>query len=309
MKTASKGRFFYGSIFGINNNMKLNIPNPCDANWELMQIKMHSRHCSLCQKDVMDFTKMSRAEIMVYLLNQPKGSVCGRMRPDQFDLYEEDLPELLQVISRPAYAKNAMMILALVCASLSSCESTTTPKQKSKGFEQAQSIRKVVKKENPQTDTKKGGKITAIIHETEGSFLQGDVIPIPSPPVEGMVVIEPEIPQIDTSEESNLIVATLDKEAEFPGGIKELLKFINTNLMYPQDALFNSIEGRVYLEFIVEKDGSLSNVKVNKGVAGYSSLEKEAVRVLEAMPKWKPAEFNDNFVRSKMRIPVFFRLN
>jgi len=79
-------------------------------------------------------------------------------------------------------------------------------------------------------------------------------------------------------------------------------------LKYPKDALFDNFEGRIYLEFIVKKDGSLSNIRVNKGIAGYLSMEKETLRVLEAMPKWKPAELNDELLRSRLLRPIIFKL-
>jgi len=94
---------------------------------------------------------------------------------------------------------------------------------------------------------------------------------------------------------------------EFPGGAPEMMKFLATNVKYPEEAYSNGIEGRVLLSFIVEKDGSISNVKVVKPVN--EAIDAEAVRVVEMMPKWKPGKQNGKVVRVKYTIPVSFRLN
>ena len=103
--------------------MKVSIVEPCPANWEHMQIKLHARHCDQCDKSVIDFTQKSRAEIITYLIENPNGSVCGRMNQQQFDIKEEDLPELIAILSQPRFRANAFLILAVVCSSLFfSCE-------------------------------------------------------------------------------------------------------------------------------------------------------------------------------------------
>ena len=98
--------------------MKVNIFEPCPANWDNMQIKLNARHCEQCDKSVVDFTQKSRAEIISYLLDNPNGSVCGRMTQQQFDIKEEDLPELISILSQAKHRHNAFFILAIVCSSL-----------------------------------------------------------------------------------------------------------------------------------------------------------------------------------------------
>ena len=99
----------------------------------------------------------------------------------------------------------------------------------------------------------------------------------------------------------------VEKMPEFPGGSVELMKFLSTNLKYPASALKDSIQGRVVATFIVEKDGSTSNVKVVKHVS--DDLDAEAVRVIELMPKWIPGMQRGEAVRVKYTVPVTFRLN
>lgn len=97
-----------------------------------------------------------------------------------------------------------------------------------------------------------------------------------------------------------------DIEAEFPGGIDALMNFMLENVRYPQSSIEINEQGRVFLSFIVAKDGSISDVKVVKGIS--DSLNAEAIRVVKSMPNWKPALLADQPVKSIVRIPVNFQL-
>lgn len=93
---------------------------------------------------------------------------------------------------------------------------------------------------------------------------------------------------------------------EFPGGIKKLLNFLNKNIVYPQAAIDAEIQGRVVVQFIVEKDGMPGNFEVMCPVS--PELDAEVLRVLKLMPEWKPAMKNGQAVRCKLTVPVTFRL-
>ena len=99
----------------------------------------------------------------------------------------------------------------------------------------------------------------------------------------------------------------VEQMPEFPGGAAGMMKFIAENVKYPEEAYSKGIEGRVLVQFIIEKDGSVTNVKVIKKVN--DALDAEAVRVVKAMPKWKPGKQNGREVRVKYTIPVSFRLS
>ncbi|MFK7785175.1 MAG: energy transducer TonB [Crocinitomicaceae bacterium] len=105
----------------------------------------------------------------------------------------------------------------------------------------------------------------------------------------------------------NPIVDFPEVQPEYPGGEEAMFKFVTENIKYPQIDLEMGNEGRVYLEFIVEKDGTLANFKVLRGVS--KSMDSEATRVAKLMPKWKPGEAGGKIVRTKMRLPFTFRLN
>ncbi|MBW7867884.1 MAG: energy transducer TonB [Brumimicrobium sp.] len=98
-----------------------------------------------------------------------------------------------------------------------------------------------------------------------------------------------------------------DKEASFPGGAAAMKKFLADNVKYPEIAMELGDQGRVFVEFVVNKDGSIEQVKVLRGVS--SELDKEAQRVVRSMPKWVPAEANGEKVRARCRIPINFILH
>ena len=99
----------------------------------------------------------------------------------------------------------------------------------------------------------------------------------------------------------------VEQMPQFPGGDVELMKFLSENVKYPEAALKAGTQGRVVAQFIVEADGSITNVKVLKNVS--DEIDAEAVRVINAMPKWKPGMQNGKVVRVKYTIPVTFRLS
>lgn len=93
---------------------------------------------------------------------------------------------------------------------------------------------------------------------------------------------------------------------EFPGGIDALVRYLSTSIIYPKEASRNGESGKVIVSFIVEKDGSISSIKVAKNVS--KSLDEEAVRVISKMPKWKPGMEDGEYVRVKFNLPVSFKI-
>lgn len=94
--------------------------------------------------------------------------------------------------------------------------------------------------------------------------------------------------------------------AEFPGGLNALYQYLNDNIQYPDMAKQLEITGTVYIEFIIEGDGSISNIEVVRSVGGGCS--EEAIRVIENMPKWKPATQNKRPAKTKWTLPIKFNL-
>ena len=108
-------------------------------------------------------------------------------------------------------------------------------------------------------------------------------------------------------EEEEVVFVVVETMPEFPGGQQALFKYLSENVKYPVIAQENGIQGRVICQFVVNKDGSIVEVEVVRS-GGDASLDKEAVRVIKSMPKWKPGKQRGKAVRVKYTVPVNFRL-
>lgn len=98
-----------------------------------------------------------------------------------------------------------------------------------------------------------------------------------------------------------------EKEASFPGGASEMKKFIAMEIQYPDLAVVNWDQGRVYVTFVVEPNGNLSNIEVMRG--GLTpELNAEAIRLISSMPRWLPGEIDGEAVRVRCRLPITFVL-
>jgi len=100
----------------------------------------------------------------------------------------------------------------------------------------------------------------------------------------------------------------VEQQPEFPGGVPELFKWIASNLKYPKDSREKGIEGTTYIGFVIEKDGSISNVEVKKGIENGKLLDEEAMRVVKIMPKWYPGKQGGKAIRTLFTLPIKFKL-
>ena len=116
------------------------------------------------------------------------------------------------------------------------------------------------------------------------------------------IVNEPVKPK----EEENKVFEVVEQMPSFPGGTTALMQYLSKNTKYPPVAEENGIQGRVVCSFVIERDGSVSDVRIIKSVD--PSLDKEAIRVVSSMPKWIPGRQNGQMVRVKYNLPVTFRL-
>ena len=102
------------------------------------------------------------------------------------------------------------------------------------------------------------------------------------------------------------IFKVVEEMPEFPGGSAKLMEYIQKNIKYPMMARESDIQGRVFVNFVVEPDGSISNVAVLRGIGG--GCDEEAVRVVNSMPKWKPGKQRGSAVRCAYTVPIIFKL-
>ncbi len=118
--------------------------------------------------------------------------------------------------------------------------------------------------------------------------------------------VPPPPPKPKQEEVTEEIFVVVENQPEFPGGNTAMMKFLSDNIKYPVIAQENGIQGRVICNFVVERDGSITDVQVVRGVD--PSLDKEAVRVIQQMPRWKPGKQRGQAVRVRFTLPVVFRL-
>lgn len=107
-------------------------------------------------------------------------------------------------------------------------------------------------------------------------------------------------------EETTKIFTNVEQMPMYPGGEGALLGYLRDNIHYPTVAAENGVQGRVVVGFVVERDGSITDVKILRGVD--PSLDREAMRVVKSMPRWNPGKQNGSAVRVKYQVPVSFRL-
>jgi len=112
---------------------------------------------------------------------------------------------------------------------------------------------------------------------------------------------------VEEPEQEEQIFQVVENQPEFPGGMAELMKFLQKNIKYPNICQEQDIQGRVIVQFVVNTDGSIVDAQVMKPVNPY--LDKEALRVVSIMPKWKPGEQRGKKVRVRFTLPVTFRLS
>lgn len=117
--------------------------------------------------------------------------------------------------------------------------------------------------------------------------------------LQGNILIAP-------SDEPEKIFEVVEQPPSYPGGDAALMEYLNNNISYPTIAVDNLIQGKVTCSFVVGKDGSIQDVRVERSVDG--SLDKEAVRVIKSMPRWIPGRQGGNAVKVKYYLPVSFRL-
>ncbi len=106
--------------------------------------------------------------------------------------------------------------------------------------------------------------------------------------------------------DSDVPLVLAERMPEFPGGQQAMFAYLGQELKYPTEAIERDIEGAVFIQFVVERDGSIGEVKVLRGIGG--GCNEEAVRVVQGMPRWSPGEQGGKKVRTSFTLPIRFQL-
>jgi protein TonB len=124
----------------------------------------------------------------------------------------------------------------------------------------------------------------------------------------GEVVFDEPVQEVvqETTEDEDKIFMVVEQQAEYPGGLESMAKFLQKNVKYPAAARRMGIEGSVFVSFVVDKEGKISDPQVVKGIS--AECDKEAIRVVNLMPPWKPGKQNGRAVKSRFVLPIKFKL-
>jgi len=296
--------------------MKINIPNPCHENWVAMTPNEQGRFCGNCQKTVVDFTNFSAEDIQKYFTKHYGQKVCGHFKKEQLALINIQIPKTVFSYI-PSSRKFALALFIVFGTTLFSC---TDNNGNHAAISKIEVIDSLVKNNLDTLTAIDSIELTTITSEPQ--ILTGAVLITPTknklkPQISNNVIqgtvrgitsahFEEEVEYttgiVMQEIDSNTIFSNPEVMPEFSGGESELYNFIRTNIKIPESAKENNISGKVIVQFIVEKDGSISNIEILRKL-GFG-CDEEVVRIINSMPNWTPGKMNDGPVRMKMILPI-----
>jgi TonB family protein len=277
----------------------ISVPNPCQEKWDGMQPQENGRYCGSCQKIVIDFTHKTEQEIIDHIAANSGKKMCGTFKTTQ-------LQQPNHFIESPKYENSIRFLAALLLVfgmSLFSCN--TDEEKKINQLQDSVITTKLMHLPPPPIDglqlntlesdsLKTAESIQTVCTTTTGIIIEDPIYPEPIP--------EPS-PVIDSlsKPKEDIIVGVIEPEIpEYDDG--KIYEFIKKNIVFPTSD--DSIQGIVYLTFLVTEDGSIQNVRVLKGIG--KAYDDEAIRVVKAMPKWKPAVHNGQSMNVQVNLPIKF---
>jgi TonB family protein len=276
---------------------RIDIKRPCPENWETMKIGLHSRFCDNCQKNVIDFTNKDKREILEYLLSNRAENVCGRIYRSQLDFSNTDLLITIQSLSKQTKNSNIPFYLLTVgTIILASCNNNSADQKVSTNHDTTIT----------QTDTI--GNTNIINEEPKDTTVKSKTAE-KDPPVIPIDIVLGEIDIYhDTIYGKTEPYQLVDIMPEFKGGIDSLMSFVRQNLKYPEWEKENKIEGKVFVSFIVDKNGKIKDPKILRSVQGSKNFDKEVIRVITSMPDWTPGQQDGKYVDVQFNLPINFKL-
>ena len=249
---------------------KITIPKPCGENWNKMTPDGNGRFCLSCSKTVVDFTSMLPDEIQHFFIQNQNERICGRFKNSQLETITIQIPSRV-LYTQTKYHK--MFLLALFVTmgtTLFSCQDKNEKKQK------------IDKVEIVENDT-----------------ISATTLGMPVVPDDHQIKTE----DITINYDDIFSPISLDVIPEPKNGMKKFYAFVNDNYVIPNKT--EKYTGKIYVSFVIEKDGSLSTFKILRD-AGTGTGE-EAIRVLKMSPKWNPGKLNNHAVRTSLNLPISFK--
>lgn len=304
----------------MKTNYKISIPKPCHEDWEKMTPDETGRFCSSCTKSVVDFTSMKAFEIQEYFLQNEGKKICGRFKNEQLDSVIIQIPRKV-LFSQIRFHNIFILALLISMPELLMCQTKNGNSKKIDKIEIVNSKKdssmiegrvkideRFVKDETPMTPERKARiealrkKRDELIKLREGqkedhrNLIMGKTVMHST----GDVAVIPQDSIGHTSKKlvyDNSVVEVLPK---FPGGLIKFYDYFNAHFKVPEES--KHITGKLIFSFIVDTDGSLTNIKLLRGID--SSIDGEALKILKSSPKWIAGEQNGQKVKVLYSIPI-----
>jgi TonB family protein len=270
----------------------------CPEKWENMRIGLTSRHCDNCQKNVQDFTGMTREQILLYLIQNRNSSVCGRIYRSQIDFSRQEILFTVEhFLQRDRKSNTAFFLLAFGTLTLMSCEAASDRENSICAADSVISGTFL----SDESHNLFGDSVSCLKNPSNTLIEQENDLP-EIPHLIGLIDIEPE-PGPDA------IWRFAEVMPEFPGGVDSLFAFLKSNTRYPEWEWKNKIAGTVYVSFVIDIKGNVVNPKIVRSVKEAKNFDAEVLRVLSLMPTWQPAQENGVKVNLEYVIPFRFKLS
>lgn len=265
----------------------------CPENWDKMKIGLVSRYCENCKRDVQDFTTLTREEILQFLLTNRNNKVCGRIFKSQLDYHHEEILVTIEsYIKKNKDSNLSFYLLAIGTMMLLSCSSSADKE----GNETTDSLSLALNGRGAESTQKD------LNHKNQNCKI--DSLLPDEFPIVGELVADDSLLVSDP----NGVRTFAEVMPEFIGGFDSLIVYIKDNLKYPEWEKKAKIQGNVFVSFTVDKDGKIIDPKILKSVVGAKNFDNEVVRLVNAMPKWKPGQEQGEDVAVKFVLPIKFAL-
>ncbi len=282
-------------------------------NWDEMIINDNARYCNFCSKNVMNFAEMDNNSIIRFILQNKDKDVCGRVKNGIMNFSHEEIIAVIdKELMKNKKTNYGFYLLLVATLSFISCNNTNSIpksvlldkqpliKEKEDSLHcktETNKIKKDKSNTNYQADLDKGIKST-----------KGGLQISPTIKTSVNMPFDEVISQNYNNLDTNFIHTNIAILPMYRGGIDKLYEFIEANLVYPKWEKNQKIEGRVIVDFIVEKDGTINNPRILRVPDKSKNLGNESLRLINLMPKWIPGENFNKKVRFRYTMPIIFRL-
>jgi hypothetical protein len=274
----------------------LEIKKPCGENWDNMRLGLISRHCGKCDKEVVDFTQMSKPEIFQYLYDNRDKKTCARIYAWQVDYTYEDIELTIKKLKPAQRSSNYYFyLLALGAFALGACNY----ENKSINTEVIENVN--MGEVNPSPDTAIKNNDSTIKEVKMGKINPQVVKPTPDPThiIQGEMPFEPEL---ETVANPDRVYNIVEQMPEFYGGSETLKLYIAARLKNIENE--NNFSGKIIVNFVVDENGVITGSKILYSTNGLEDYEKTIIKIFNEMPKWKPGVQGGRNVKVNMQFPV-----